>query len=57
MRLVAVVLARLGALGGPFLPLQLGLFFVQGTLCHGDDGEVGAFLARRSTAPQTRSMS
>ena len=37
-------IARLGALGGPFLPLQLGLFLVQGTLCHGDDGEVGTLL-------------
>ena len=36
--------ARLGALGGPLLPLHLGLFLVHGTLSHRDDGEVGALL-------------
>ena len=37
--------ARLGALGGPLLPLHLGLFLVHGALGHRDDGEVGALLS------------
>ena len=32
-----------GALCHPLFPLHLGLFGVDGTLGHGDDGEVGAF--------------